>query len=172
MKTNSTKLYNVIFPIWLLWLIPVTWLVVLPANFIIDFLVVLLTLKYLHIPDAKQHTKAVIFKVWVFGFIADFIGTACMFMANVIHFSYDTPIGQWWYQNITNAVSYNPFDSIYAVLWVTLCVLITALFIYCFNLKICLRKWTLPDTQKKKVALSMAIFTAPYLFYLPTAWFF
>ena len=33
MNKNSIKLYNVIFPIWLLWLIPITWLVVLPANF-------------------------------------------------------------------------------------------------------------------------------------------
>jgi len=36
MKKNQVKIYNLIFPIWLLWLIPATWIVVLPANFLID----------------------------------------------------------------------------------------------------------------------------------------
>ena len=44
---KELKLYNVIFPIWFLWLVPITWIVVLPANFIIDLAVIVLTLKYL-----------------------------------------------------------------------------------------------------------------------------
>ena len=115
MKTNKgIKLYNVIFPLWLLWLIPITWLVVLPANFLIDLAVVVLTLKFFRVPDLKKIAKSIIIKVWALGFIADFIGTAAMFMANVIDFDYQTNLGKWWYENISNAVSYNPFDSIYA----------------------------------------------------------
>ena len=174
MKKNSVKLYNLIFPIWLLWVIPITWLVVLPANFLIDLLVVVLTMKYLKVQEIKMNAKSVILKVWIFGFIADFIGTAAMFMANVIdsNFDFNTPLGQWWYNNITNAVSYNPFENIYSLVWVTACVIITSCFIYLFNYKFCLKKSTLDDEHKKKLALSLAIFTAPYLFYLPTAWFF
>ena len=172
MKKNSIKLYNLIFPIWLLWLIPITWLVVLPANFLIDLLVVVLTMKYLKITDIKLNAKSIIFRVWIFGFIADFIGTASMFMANIIDFNYETPLGKWWYNNITNAVTYNPFENPYSVLWVTICVLITSFFIYLFNYKFCLNKSNLDNDQKKKLALSLAIFTAPYLFYIPTAWFF
>ena len=41
-----------------------------------------------------------------------------------------------------------------------------------FNSKWCLKKANLDAGQKKKVALSLAVFTAPYLFYLPTKWFF
>ena len=51
---KGVKLYNVIFPLWLLWLIPITWLVVLPANFLIDLAVVVLTLKFLQVPDIKK----------------------------------------------------------------------------------------------------------------------
>ena len=36
---RGTKLYNLILPLWLLWIFPQTWLVVLPANFIVDLLV-------------------------------------------------------------------------------------------------------------------------------------
>ena len=172
MKKKSIKLYNVIFPIWLLWLIPMTWVIVLPANFLIDLLVGVLTMKYLKVKEIKLNAKSVILKVWIFGFIADFIGTSAMFMANVIDFNYQTSLGKWWYNNITNAVSYNPFESLYAILWVTGCVIITSFFIYLFNYQFCLKKSTLDSEQKKKVALSLAIFTAPYLFYLPTAWFF
>ena len=172
MKKNSTKLYNLIFPIWILWLIPITWIVVLPANFFIDLLVVVLTMKYLKIQDIKKNAKAIIFRVWIFGFIADFIGTAAMFLANIIEFNYETQLGKWWYTNISSAVSYNPFESIYAVLWVSVCVIIAAFFIYLFNYKFCLKKSNLDNEQKKKLALSLAIFTAPYLFYIPTAWFY
>ena len=149
-----------------------TWVIVLPANFLIDLLVVVLTMKYLKVKEIKLNAKSVILKVWIFGFIADFIGTSAMFMANVIDFNYQTSLGKWWYNNIPNAVSYNPFESLYAILWVTGCVIITSFFIYLFNYQFCLKKSTLDSEQKKKVALSLAIFTAPYLFYLPTAWFF
>lgn len=172
MRNNNIKLYNLIFPIWLLWLIPITWIVVLPANFLIDLIVVVLIMKYLKVSDIKIKAKSVIFKVWIFGFIADFIGTAAMFLANIINFNYETELGKWWYINISSAVSYNPFESIYALLWVTVCMIITSFFIYLFNYKFCLKKSNLDSKQKKKLALSLAIFTAPYLFYIPTAWFY
>ena len=95
-----------------------------------------------------------------------------MFMANIIEFDYQTNLGKWWYENITNAVYYNPFDNIYALIWVTVCVVLTAYCIYFLNYKISLRKTELNHDLRKKLALSLAIFTAPYLFYLPTAWFF
>lgn len=172
MKSNDMKLYNLIFPIWLLWLVPMTWVVVLPVNFCIDLVVVVLTMRYLKVRDVKQNIKRVILRVWLCGFVADFIGTAAMFMVNIIDFNYETALGKWWYDNMTNAVTFNPFENIYAVMWVTVCVILTALFIYLFNYKFCLKKSSLDNAQKKKLALSLAIFTAPYLFYLPTAWFF
>ena len=64
----------------------------MPANFLIDLLVVVLTMKYLKIQDIKENAKSVILKVWIFGFIADFICTALMFMANVIDFNYETQL--------------------------------------------------------------------------------
>lgn len=172
LNSQDTKLYNVIFPIWLIWLIPTTWIIVLPANFLIDLLVVVLTLKVLGVSEVRQTTKSVIIKVWLLGFVADFIGTAAMLLSNIINFDYQTALGEWWYKNLANAVSYNPFDSIYAFIWVTICVFITAACIYFFNYKISFKKVELTIDQKKKLALSLSIFTAPYLFYLPTKWFF
>lgn len=172
MNKKDIKLYNLIFPIWFLLLIPFTWIVVLPANFIIDFTVCALTMKFMKIESVKEKVKSVIAKVWIFGFAADFIGAGLMFVANLIEFSENSTLNKWWYKNISNAVSYNPFTSIYGVLWVTVCVLITAVFIYIFNYKICLKTLDIDNDHKKKLALSLAICTAPYLFFIPTAWFY
>ncbi|MEG0803992.1 MAG: hypothetical protein RSF90_03445, partial [Pygmaiobacter sp.] len=136
MKKKTVTLYNMIFPVWLLWLIPVTWIVVLPANFLLDLLVLMLTLKSLRVEDRKACAKAVIFKVWIFGFIADFIGTVAMFLSSLISFDYQTPFGRWWFDKITNAVAYDPFSSIAALAWIALCIALTAGCIYYFNCKI------------------------------------
>lgn len=168
MTKKDVKLYNVIFPIWLLWLFPITWIVILPANFIIDLLVVILTLKFLRIENIKMITKSIILKVWLLGFLADIIGTGLMLLSSFISLDYNTAFGKWWYDNITNAVSYNPYESVYAVLWVMICATITAVVIYIFNYKLVLKKSGLEESQKRKLALSLAIFTAPYTFFIPT----
>ena len=163
---QKTKLYNVMFPIWLLWLFPLTWIVILPGNFIIDLLVIVLTLRHLKVEDVKGRARAVIFKVWIMGFVADFIGCFGMFMFNLIDFNSD-----WIVDNIIIPVNYNPFQTIWGFLWATVCVIITAFFIYVFNYFWCLKKADLSQLERKKIALAMAIFTAPYMFYLPTEWF-
>ena len=45
------KLYNVIFPIWLILIVPPIVLLTLPSNFIIDSLVLTLGLKLLKLTD-------------------------------------------------------------------------------------------------------------------------
>lgn len=169
---NDNKLYNVIFPIWLLLLLPAAWIIVLPTNFLIDLLVIVLTLKVIKAEGIFAVAKSIILKVWIFGFIADLIGSAVMLTSNIIDFDYQTPLGKWWYENITNAVSYNPFSSIYAIVWVTICVVIAGVLIYLFNYKFCLNKAGLEEIRKKKLAISLAVFTAPYIFFVPTSWFF
>lgn len=170
-KQNCVKLYNAIFPIWMLWLFPETWIVILPANFLIDLLVIVLTMRHLQIPDRKRKAKKIIFKTWLCGFAADFVGNFLMFAIVFLDFGGNTAFGRWWQDCVSNPVSFNPFSSIWAFLWVTICVAVTALCIYGLNKKICLAGTDLEERQKKKLALSLAVFTAPYLFYLPTEWF-
>ena len=62
MNKTSIKFYNLIFPIWFLILIPITWIFILPANFFIDLIVVALTMKFMKIKDIKKKVKSVIAK--------------------------------------------------------------------------------------------------------------
>ena len=164
---KETRLYNVMFPIWILWLFPLTWIVVLPANFIIDLLVVVLAMKYWKMTDIKVKAKKVIFRVWIMGFVADIIGSLFMFVGNLIDLGND-----WIYDKIVAPLCTNPFESIWALLWATACTALTGFLIYQFNKSWCLKKADLTEEERKKVAMALAIFTAPYLFYLPTIWFY
>ena len=42
---RSVRLYNVMFPIWFFFFFPIVWLLILPVNFLVDSLVVLLSAK-------------------------------------------------------------------------------------------------------------------------------
>lgn len=172
MKKEKIKLYNVIFPLWMLWLFPQTWFAILPANFLVDLLVVVLTMRYLGIPDVKSNAKKVILRTWLCGFAADFVGTLMMFAVNLADIPGNTPFGEWWYDELVGPLCSNPFESVWAFLWTAVCVLAAAGIIYLLNWKFCLKRADMEEIQKKKLALSLAVFTAPYLFYLPTKWFY
>lgn len=65
MKRHTIRLYNLIFPIWIFWMVPsLLWLLLLPANFLWDSLVLMLLLNTLldshifepyHFPGATLH---------------------------------------------------------------------------------------------------------------------
>ena len=84
--------------------------------------------------------------------------------------SQTTPFQIGW-NEIVDAVAFHPFQNIFAFLIVTLFVIITAIIIFLGNYFLCFRDTKLEKPQRKILALSLAIFTAPYLFYLPTEWF-
>ena len=173
-KPGRISLHNVIFPIWMLWLYPLTWLYILPANFIIDSAVLLLAVKFLKIREWKQIYKRSVVKIWIFGFLADIVGSVMMLAVLLMDSLLDSesPVGQWWYKNLTNSVTYDPFSNIYAFLWTTVCVAASAFLIYLFHVKFSFRKLPIEQALKRKLALALAVFTAPYLFYLPTFWFY
>ena len=172
MKKNQTKLYNVILPIWLLVIFPFTWIIILPLNFLIDTLVLKLTMKYLKIEKRKEIYKMTIFKTWILGFLADFIGAALLLIAPFC-------LSERVNDNSTfgiivdklSQIMINPFDNIYSIVITIIAVIITAYFIYLFNYKFALKKvfteGYLEDKDMRKIALSMAVFTAPYVFFLP-----
>ncbi len=84
---KKTKLYNVIFPVWLMVLIPPIILIVIPANFIVDSLVLLLGFKILSITDKLRNYKKCILKAWIFGFLVDIVGSLLLFATQFLGFS-------------------------------------------------------------------------------------
>ena len=156
---KEIKFYNIIFPVWSLFLIPMAWLIILPANFIIDSLVFLGAMAVFKIADKKNKYLKCIFRIWVFGLLADIIGSGLMFLA--LAFDY-----------VDYGTALNPLASPGAFLFTSVGVVVAGACIYLFNYK-----WVLPlilidRVEIRKIALTIAIFTAPYTMYIPATFFY
>ena len=169
---KEIRLYNIFFPIWLILLFyPLCWLAVLPINFGVDLLVIILTLHALHADNIKIKAKKSILKVWLFGFLADIIGGVLLFSTQFIDMFLEkhAPAAEiWWYNNMVNSTMFNAFENVYAFLWVFLCTAVSGLLIYVFNYNLCLKKVITDPIERRKLALALAVFTAPYTFFIPT----
>ena len=145
MKNN--KLYNVLFPIWLLLIFPAVWLIVIPGNFIIDSLVLIISMYLLKMHSKKIFYKRHILKIFIFGLLADVIGSAFLFlMCYVVELG---TVGDELYLTIPG-------------------VLMSALMIFLFNYFFTFRK----ISKKNRILFSLifAVVTAPYTFLIPTSW--
>ena len=161
---KQTRLYNVIFPIWMLFLFPQVWLIALPGNLLIDCAVVLLTLLALKHTQKWTVLKQIWWKVWLLGFAADFVGIAALWPSvySGTHLSgaqYD-----WWSANI-EPILYNCWKSPIALLWTAAAIALSGVCIYFFD------KWALRSCEQLSprdiMALTLAIVTAPWTFFIP-----
>lgn len=172
---NQTKLYNVFFPVWLMWLLPPVILLSLGINFVVDLAVILITLMIMKVPNIKSKTFPAVFKAWFFGFLSDIIGALILIIPIVI-IDFLTNQGILASNDALNhfseAISTNPFTNIFAVIWIMVCIFISAIFIYMFNKKYTFKKTYMSVTQIQKLALNLAIFTAPYFLLFPTTTFY
>ncbi len=171
---KTVTLYNVIFPVWMLILIPTVWIVVLPANFIIDSLVLLLAFHLLKLSDRKTLYKQSILKVWGFGFLADMIAAVLLLSVSLAESAIgggsDSAAWRWFYDNVTGPLGYNAFKSPFALFLALLAIAGAGALIYLFNYKISFKSWPVEDKEKKKAALTLAVITAPYTMLIPASW--
>ena len=144
---KEVKLYNVLFPVWMLLLFPQVWLIVFPGNFIIDSLVLIAGMAAMKITQRKQWYKRHILKVFLFGMLSDLIGAGYLLLMMVV-FELGQ-MGDEWYLTVPAIV-------------------ISAALIFILNYFITFRKadrWL-----RLKFSLLFAVVTAPYTFLIPTRW--
>lgn len=158
------KMYNIIFPIWLILIIPPIVLLVIPSNFIIDSIVLILGFKMLKLTNWFDKYKKSIIKVWIIGFVVDIIGSLLLLLTQFMGSS------GYLYENLVYPLVWNPFESFLAVIYVLIVVSICGLLIYIINYRFSFKKTDLDDKNKKTISLLLAIITAPYLFFLPTSY--
>ena len=145
-EKSSRVLYNVIFPIWMLILFPAAWFIVLPANFIIDSLVLIIAAFALKLCKKGTFYIKHILSIYVFGLLSDALGAGFMLLAVTFELSKSA-------------------DEIYFTIPA---VLISAVLIFVFNYFFSFKG--IEKTERRKLALTFAIATAPYTFMIPTAW--
>ncbi|HWR61612.1 MAG TPA: hypothetical protein VN580_08380, partial [Clostridia bacterium] len=151
--------YNMIFPVWSLYVIPFAWVVILPANFLIDTIVVLIALLLMRTGNIKGIYKKIIFKVWGLGFAADILGVISL----MIIFGLADDITQYKYRGL----AYNAHAWPLGLALISAGVIISGILIYAFNYYGHFKELEMEEKQKKRLALTLAIVTAPYLMFLP-----
>ncbi len=191
-QKQSVTLYNILFPIWLLvWIPSPLWLLLVPLNFVIDYVVLYKSLpdgvkREKNVSDGGQGNKSLpddversknfpdtvprkafcntyAWKICAAGFAADFIGSLFLFAAFMITSSHKLDS----LRPVSHGLGLNPFESFAAFLIVVCSILLAAYCIYRFDLYI-LKRAGLSEEQGRKSALWLAVATAPYLFLLPS----
>ncbi len=160
------KLYNIVFPIWFILIMPPIVLLVIPSNFIIDSIVLILGFKLLKLNNWFEKYKNIILKVWIIGFIVDILGSFLLLITQFI------PNNDFLYNNLIYPLAWNPFNKPLAFIYVFLILLICGFLIYFINYKISFKKVELEEKSKKTISLLLSILTVPYLFLLPTSYFY
>lgn len=159
---RSFPVLNLLLPIWLLiWFPSWLWVILIPANFLVDWLVLRWSLKDME--DRAEFCKTHTWKVCAIGFISDFIGTLILIIAMVILGEFEDEV----LVEIGSALGFNPFGNPIALAITIFAIIVAGICIFFLD------RWILGTTSldrdlAKKAALRLAIITAPYLFLIPT----
>ena len=144
---REVRIYNVLFPFWMMMLFPVTWAVVIPANFVIDSLVLIAAMFALKLASKKDFYKKHILKVYLFGMLSDIAGSGLMLIM-MLGFELGH-MGDELYMTIP-------------------ALLLSAALIFVLNYKVSFKDCEKP--LRLKMALLFTVATAPYTFLIPSSW--
>jgi hypothetical protein len=144
---KDVRLYNVLFPVWMLMTLPVIWWIVIPGNFLIDSLVLVIAMKVLRQENRKEFYKGHILPVFFFGFLADILASLPMWGMVML--------------DLGGIYGDSPLLTIPGVV-------LAGVLIYLFDYYVSFRKLEKP--LRKKLALTFAIATAPYTYLIPSQW--
>ncbi len=168
MRSSEYRVYNLIFPVYGILLFPNPfWILLIPLNYMIDRFVLSFGLKREQVFEEKAELKAFLdhtaWKVCIAGFAADFIGASILIFRDL----YRPFFSQETMQAINYAVYGTPFASSAGLIVFLLAILIAGICIFLFDRHI-LVKAGLEKHTAVRIAVLMAVITAPYVILVPT----
>ena len=147
MKKKDVLLYNVFFPLWMLMSLPVTWLWVIPGNFIVDSLVMVIAMAVLKMENRLCFYKKHILQVFGFGFLADILAAIPMWCLALL--------------GLGGPLCDSPLLTVPGLV-------LGGVLIYVFNYFITFRQCE--QGLRRRLSLTFAIATAPYTYLIPSDW--
>lgn len=146
------RLNNVIFPVWfVLVLIPPFIFLFMLGNLFIDSLVITIVMLVCKCRIGFSKYLCILFSAFVVGYVSDFIGVSIIyFFANKIY-SIDI---------------YNSFANINTFMFFVFATIVVSLLIMIINYTI-ITKISNNEKISFKISLALAIFTAPWMFFIP-----
>ena len=64
-KITDVKLRSTVFPLWMLFFVPLAWLVIIPGNFLVDSLALIISIIVLKLDNKKDFYKQNILKIFL-----------------------------------------------------------------------------------------------------------
>lgn len=165
-ERKGVRLCNIFLPLWLIIFVPTyLWLILIPVNYLIDRIVLWWSLR----DNEKQGyiCRRSTWKICLAGFFSDFVGILPflgLFVASAL-MEADSPARDWL-DPLLEGVGFNPFMNLPSFLIVAACVFLASRLIYRLDRWI-LRREGLNTEQANKSARTLALFTAPYLYFFP-----
>lgn len=156
---RDVRLHNVMFPVWMFYtplgfvFSPILWAIILGGNFVIDSLVLLLAFACLKLPDKGTLYRRCILRVWLCGFAADVLA-ACPMLLWILRGGNESFFMAWTLRDLPCML---PF------------VALGGAFVYVFNRFFALRKLGADRKTIHRIALFLAVLTAPYTFLIPSS---
>ena len=164
-NTKSVKLYNILLPLWLLVFLPsYLWLILIPANYLIDRIVLRWSLG--DMPDKGLFCRKHNWKICIAGFMSDFAGALLLFGAAMLCAAGGEK-GISLLDDAAGSIMMNPFGNVLAFLVTAAAAALSGVCIYFLD-KFILSKAGLDPGQVRRSAIRLALITAPYLFFFPT----
>ena len=109
-------------------------------------------------------------KICLAGFVSDFAGAILLFALNQLMYSLNDDVNSF-ISKTADGLMFNPFSNVLSLIIVITAMAISAVCIYKLDKSI-LTKAGLDIYQAKKSAIRLAIITAPYVYLIPSEWFY
>lgn len=168
MKSDK-KVYNLLLPIWLIIFLPSwLWLLLIPANYLIDRVVLRWSLG--DMPEKGLFCRKHNWKICLAGFASDFAGAMMLFALNQILLGVSDEAGSF-IDKAADGMMFDPFSNVLSLIIVIAAIVVSAVCIYKLDQSI-LIKIGLDVKQAKKSAIRLALITAPYVYLIPSEWFY
>ena len=169
MTKSDNKIYNILLPIWLIIFFPSwLWLLLIPANYLIDRIVLMWSLG--DMPEKGLFCRNHNWKICLAGFASDYAGAILLFALNQLMFGMNDDVNSF-ISKAADGLMFNPFSNVLSLVIVIAAIVLSAVCIYKLDKSI-LTKAGLDIDQAKKSAIRLAIITAPYVYLIPSEWFY
>ncbi|MED1203251.1 hypothetical protein [Heyndrickxia acidicola] len=148
---QNKRVYDLIFPFFMIWIIPPLIILALAGNYIVDGLVIFIVLRLNKIKIKKAHW-GLLTKMWAMGLLVDVVGMIALLLTVG-----DGPNAYTIWNDAVTAIGF--------VLVVLVCGLIIGWANYTHS-----KKYISDRRVNRAIGISMGILTAPWTFLIPTTW--
>ena len=157
---------DIVIPLWAFWLFPVCWIAIIPITAVLCSIVMYISMLRLKINNRLKILGKTIIKVIFFRVLCDLIVVGFLLLLETRQ-DFINPKSDFynWYKIFMDSFGRHPIDNIFVILILGVTILLLRIINYKLNKKLTFSKLDIEEENKKKLALSIAIFTAPYLIF-------